>query len=121
MITEQQLIEARKALSKCKKKQEALREEELAIREYIANELFPEDSGSKTVTIGSQKVNIKRVVNYSITRDEAERLAKEQGDLSDEVLSWRPEIKVSGYKKHSDIVDNYITVRPGPPVVEFKD
>ena len=30
------------------------------------------------------------------------------------------EVKVGEYKKHVDIMDEYITTRPGPPTVAFK-
>ena len=120
-LTEADLINARKKLAAIKKKAETLREEELAIRHFIADVLYPEEDGSKTLKVGNVKLTIKRTLNYSITRDEAERLTQEHGDLALEVLSWSPEVKVRGFKDNVDTVADYITVKAGPPTVVFKD
>lgn len=120
-LDEEDLINARKALAKNKAKQEKLREEELEIRTFLADALHDGDEGSKTIKIGNTKVTIKRTINRTITKDDAERLAQEHGEISVECLSWSPSVKVSGYKEHQAIMDEYITTRPGPPVVEFKD
>ena len=120
-LTEEDLIAARKKLASNKKKQAALREEELAIREFIADTLFTEEEGFKTITVGSVKLTIKRTLNRSISRADAEKLTKEHPDLSLELLSWKPEVKVSGYREHQEIADEYIVTKPGPATVEFKD
>jgi hypothetical protein len=119
-LTEQDLLEAKKTLLKLKKKQDELREQELEIRTYLADVLHDGEEGSKTITVGEVKLTIQRVLNRSITRDEAERLSTEHPDISLEALSWRPEVKVSGYKEHQAVMDEYITTRPGPPTVTFK-
>lgn len=115
------LKSARKKLADLKKKQDALREQELEIRTYLADVLFPEEEGSKMITIDGVKVAIKRNLNRSITREDAERLTKEHPNESLAILSWRPEVKTSGYREFQSIADDYITTRPGPPSVEFKD
>lgn len=120
-LSEQELLDARKKLAEIRKKSEALREQELAIRTYIADVLHPAEEGSKTVTVGDVKLIIKRTLNYSITRPDAERLSQEHGDLALEVLSWSPVVKAGGFKEHASVVSEYITVKPGPPTVEFKD
>lgn len=119
-LTEQDLLAAKKKLAELKKKQETLREQELEIRTYLADVLHDGEEGGKTITVGDTKLTIQRVLNRSITRDEAERLTNEHPELSLECLSWRPEVKVSGYKEHAEVMDEYITTKPGPPTVSFK-
>ena len=121
ILSEEDLLAARKKLTANKAKQEALREEELAIRTYIADVLHPAEDGSKTITVGSVKLTIKRILNYSISRADAEKLSRENPDVALEVLSWRPEVKAGGFKENVEAVSEYITVKPGPPSVEFKD
>ena len=120
-LTEEDLIAARKELASIHKKAAVLREKELAIRTYLADVLHPAEDGSKTVTVGSVKLTIKRVLNYSISKSDAERLCAEQPEVSLEVLSWRPEVRAGGFKEHVNEVSEYITVKAGPPSVEFKD
>jgi len=120
-LTEQDLKDAHKKLSSLKKKQADLRDQELAIRTYIADCLFPEEDGSKTFKVGGVKLTVKRTLNYSISRADAEKLTEEHGDISLEVLSWSPSVKAGGFKEHVAVVADYITVKPGPPTVEFKD
>lgn len=119
-LTEKDLLAAKKALADNKKKQEALREQELEIRTYLADVLHDAEEGSKTITVGSVKLTIQRLLNRSITRDDAERLSHEHPDVALECLSWRPEVKVSGYKENVSIMDDYVTTKPGPPTVTFK-
>jgi hypothetical protein len=119
-LTEQDLLAAKKKLAEIKKKSEALREQELEIRTYLADVLHDAEEGSKTVTVGEVKLTIQRTLNRSITRDDAERLTAEHPDVSLECLSWRPEVKVSGYKENVNVMDDYITTKPGPPTVTFK-
>jgi len=120
-LTEEDLLAAKKKLTEIRKKQEVLRESELAIRTYLADVLHPAEEGSKTVTLGDTKITIKRVLNYSISKVDAEKLSRENPEVALEVLSWSPNVKVSGFKEHSEIVAEYINVKPGPPSVEFKD
>ena len=120
-LTEADINAARKAITSIKKEQEALRERELEIRNYIADALFPQEEGSKTIKIGDAKLSIKRNIVYSITRADAEKLVAEHSALSLDVLSWSPVVKAGGFKKHVDQVSEYITVKAGPPTIEFKD
>jgi hypothetical protein len=119
-LTEQDLLNAKKKLAEIKKKSEALREQEIEIRTYLADVLHDGEEGSKTITVGDTKLTIQRTLNRSITRDDAERLSNEYPDIALECLSWRPEVKTSGYKEHVNVMDDYITTRPGPPTVSFK-
>lgn len=119
-LTEDELLAAKKALEKNKKKQDELREQELEIRQYLADCLHDGEEGSKTVTVGSTKVAITRTLNRTITRDDAERLCKEHPDISVEALTWRPEVKTSGYREHQAVMDSYVTTKPGPPTISFK-
>ncbi len=120
-LTEADLIAAKKELAILKKKQADLREKEIAIRTYLADVLHDAEEGSKTVTVGKVKLTIKRILNYSISRADAEKLTQENPDVALAVLSWSPTVKVGGYKDHASEVCDYITVRPGPASVEFKD
>lgn len=119
-LTEKDLLDAKKKLASLKKKQDELRQQEIDIRTYLADVLHSGEEGSKTVTVGEVKLTITRPLTRSITRDEAERLTNEHPNIALEALSWRPEVKTSGYKEHQSVVDDYITTRPGPPTVLFK-
>lgn len=118
-ITKATLIEARDTLQSIRQQQEELREEELKIRTFLADKLHTEEEGTKTMTIDGIKVTIGRSINRTISRDEAERMTQEHGDLSLEVIRWKPELKVGEFKKHPEL-EEYITSKPGPPTVEFK-
>ena len=118
-ITRDALVQARERLQEISEQSAALREEELQIRAWVADKLHPADEGSKTVTIHDIKVTIGRVLNRTIGRDEAHRLTEEHPEIALEVLTYRPEVKVSGYKAHTDIADEYIVTKPGPPSVKF--
>lgn len=119
-LTEAELLAARDALLEIKSEQDKLREKELAIRAYLADLYHTGEEGSKTVEIHGHKLTITRSINRSITKEEVARFQAEHGDLALEVLTFRPEIKVGPYKEHADIVDDYITSKPGPPTVVFK-
>ncbi len=118
-ITHDQLVEARDRLFELKELQNEARGEELRIREYLANFLHDGESGAKTVTVDGIKVTVTRNLNYSIDRPNAEKLAEEHGPESLEILRWKPEVSVSGFKKY-DFASDYIVVKPGPPSIEFK-
>ena len=119
-LTEQDLLAAKKTLEANKRKQITLRDQELEIRAYIADCLHTGAEGSKTITVGGTKVSITRSISRSITREEAERLKQEHSDLYLECLSFRPEVRVAGYRSHTEILDDYISSKPGPATVEFK-
>jgi len=114
------LIEARDRLFELKEVQNKAREEELKIREYLADKLHTAEEGSKTIDIEGVKVTVTRTLNRSIGKVEAEEFCKLHGDISLECLRWKPEISVTGYKKHQAILDEYIVTKPGPPSVAFK-
>lgn len=117
-ITAALLKEARNDLQEIADQRRALEEKELKIRNFIADGLHDGDEGSKTVTVGDVKLTITRRINYNISKADAERLAKEHGDLSLEVLDWSPRVKAS-IKKHPELQE-YYTTKPGPPSVAFK-
>jgi len=119
-ITEKTLRKAQDELSRIRAEQARLRGAELEIREFIADSLHDGEEGSKTLTVGSIKLTITRKLNRTIGRDEAERFMQEHGDVAVEVLSWRPEVKTSGYREHQEIADQFIVTKPGPPEVVFK-
>ena len=119
-LTHDELVEARDRLFELKEVQNEAREEELKIREYLAKNLHDGVEGSKTVTVDGVKVTITRNLNRTIDAAEAEKLYKEHSDVALAVLRWKPEIRVGEYKKHQDVMDEYITTKPGPPSVEFK-
>lgn len=119
-LTHEQLVEARDRLFELKASIETAREEELQIREYLANKLHTGDEGAVTVTIDGVKVAITKVINRTISREEAERFTTEHPELSLECLRWKAEVRVGEYKKHREEMDEYIVTKPGPPTVEFK-
>lgn len=120
VITHDELVAARDRLFELKEEQTKAREEELRIREYLARKLHDGVEGSKTVTVDGIKVTVTRNLSRTIGVDEAEKLSKEHEKLALEVLRWKPEIRVGEYKKHTDILDEYIVTRSGPPTVEFR-
>lgn len=119
-MTEEELIEARDALQTIKSKQEALRGEEIQIREYLAEKLHDGEEGSKTITVGTTKVSITRVLNRTIAKDEAERMKQENPKLYAELLSWRPEVKTSAFREHEKAASAYVVTKAGPSSVVFK-
>lgn len=118
--SESDIAASRKRLEAIKRQQDKLKAEELELREWFANNFHDGDEGSKTVKIGNEKFTIKRTLNRTIGKDEAERLSQEHPDLSVEALRWKPEVVTSVYKEHASILDDYIVTKPGPPSVEFK-
>src|SRR6478736_6460191 len=107
-ITEEILADARERLQELKALQNTAREEEIAIREYLANALHDGEEGSKTVIVGGIKLSITRLINRSITREDADRLKQENKKLWLECLTFRPEVRVAGYKEHRDELDEFI-------------
>lgn len=95
-------------------------EEQLKIRNYIADKYHDGDEGAKTVNVHGVKFAVKRSLRRTITREEAERLTQEHGELSAMVLRWTPEIRDVEYRKHMEIMDEYIVTKPSPPTLEFK-
>jgi hypothetical protein len=118
-LTEQDLLSAKERLADIKAEQDSLRIKELALRNHIADCFHTGVEGSKTVTVGETKLTVKRTLNYSITQSDAERLKQEHPEIATCALSWSPKVKVSGYKDHSDVMNEFITTKPGPPSVDF--
>ena len=115
-----ELLAAKERLEELKQQQAVAREEELRIREYLARKLHDGIEGSKTITVEGVKCTITRNLTRTIGVDEAEKLSKEHSDLALECLRWKAEVRVGVYKKHTDILDDYIVTKEGPPSVEFK-
>ena len=115
-----ELLAAKERLEELKQAQAVAREEELRIREYLARKLHDGVEGSKTITVEGVKCTITRNLTRTIGVDEAEKLSKEHSDLALACLRWKAEIRVGEYKKHTDILDDYIVTKAGPPSVEFK-
>jgi signal transduction histidine kinase len=115
-----ELLAAKERLEELKQQQAVAREEELRIREYLARKLHDGVEGSKTITVDGVKCTITRNLTRTIGVEEAEKLSKEHSDLALECLRWKAEVKVGAYKKHTDILDDYIVTKAGPPSVEFK-
>jgi hypothetical protein len=115
-----ELLAAKARLEELKQQQTVAREEELRIREYLANKLHHGTEGSKTITVDGVKCTITRNLTRTIGVEEAEKLSKDHSDLALGVLRWKAEIRTGEYKKHTDILDDYIVTKAGPPSVEFK-
>lgn len=118
-ISESDLQECKKELEEIHASQAELREKELKIREYLADLLHDGLEGSKTLTVVTTKVTVTRILNRTITRDEAARMQEEKPDLYATCLNFRPEVRAGEAKKHPEI-EEYISTRPGPPTIEFK-
>lgn len=118
----QELEEARDRLLELSKIQAEAREEELQIREYLADKLYPKDKeeGATTITVEGIKLSITRVLNYTIGKDDAELLQREQPKLAAEVLNWSPKVRVAAFKDHQKELAKFVTVKPGPSTVTFK-
>jgi hypothetical protein len=119
-IKRNELVAARDRLFELKAIQNNARDEELKIREYLADRLHDGEEGSKTVEIEGVKVTVTRTLSRTIGTAEAEEFVKLHGDLSLECLRWKPEFKVAGYKAHREILDEFVVTKAGPPSVAFK-
>lgn len=118
-ITKKTLLEAKERLEELRQAQSEAREEELKIRTFLADKLYQEEGGSKTLTVEGLKLTIGRPLAYSISKEELERMTADHGTIADEVIRYKPEVKVGEFKKHPELAE-YVTVKPGPATVEFK-
>lgn len=119
-LSHEELVEARDRLFELRDVQVEARDEELRIRTYLADNLHDGEKGSKTIAVDGIKITIGRPLSYSIDSANAEKFTQENSEAALEVLSWKPTVKVSGFNKFVEIASEYITVRPGPPTVDFK-
>lgn len=119
-IRKSDLEAARDRLFELRRVQNESREEEVVIREWIANTLHTDPEGAKTLNVEGIKLTVTRPLTRTITAEDAERFSQDYPDLSAEVLRWKPEVKVAAYKANAALVDPYITTKPGLPTVEFK-
>ena len=121
-LTEAELIEARDRLQEIRADQESLRQEELQIREYVVERLYPVDKeeGAATVTVGSIKVSLEKKFNRSISAADVDLLKEENPKLFAEVIRWSPAIRVGVYKNHKDVMDRFITTTAAPGSITFK-
>jgi len=115
-----ELLAAKERLEELKQQQAVAREEELRIREYLARKLHDGVEGSKTITVEGIKVTVTRNLTRTIGVEEAEKLSKEHSDIALACLRWKAEVRAGEYKKHTDVLDDYIVTKAGPPSVEFK-
>jgi hypothetical protein len=115
-----ELLAAKERLEELKQAQTVARDEELRIREYLARKLHDGVEGSKTITVEGVKCTITRNLTRTIDRDLAEKLSKDHGDIALECLRWKPEVIVSGYRKHTELLDDFIVTKSGPPSVTFQ-
>lgn len=116
----EELVAAKERLEELKQAQAIARDEELRIREYLARKLHDGVEGSKTITVEGIKVTVTRNLTRTIGVEEAEKLSKEHSDIALACLRWKAEVRVGEYKKHTDILDDYIVTKAGPPSVEFR-
>lgn len=119
-MTLPEITEARDRLLELKSLQAEARDEELRIREYIANKLHTGVEGSKTITVDGIKVTVTRNLSRTIDSVEAEKLSKEYPEISLACLRWKAELRVGEYKKNTEILDDYITTKSAPSTVAFK-
>ena len=119
-MTLSEITEARDRLLELKEVQAEARDEELRIREYLAKKLHDGVEGSKTVTIEGVKVTVTRSLSRTIGSAEAEQLSKEFPEISLACLRWKAELRVGEYKKHTEILDDYIVTKAAPSTVVFK-
>jgi len=118
--TQEQLLDAKERLSELRIVQNQAREEEIAIRTWIADSFHNGEEGSKTITVDGLKLAIKRTLNYSITTADADLLHEEDPEAYGELLSFSPRVKTSAFKKLVDRVSKFVNVTAGPPSVDFK-
>lgn len=99
-----------------------LRNEELKIRNYIADAVHTGESGSKTVEIDGIKLTVNRPVTYSIAKADAEAFRQSDPVSAALLLTWSPKVSVTGFKELADnpVVARIVTTKPGPPTVTFK-
>jgi hypothetical protein len=121
-IKETDLLEAKSRLETLSRIQTEARTEELKIREFLTDKLYPADKaeGSVTVTEHGMKVALTRVLNYNISKADADLMTQQHPELAAQALSWSPRVKTTGYKAHEDVLAEYVVVKAGPSTVTFK-
>lgn len=121
-MTEEKLIEARNALFAIQAKAATLREEELEIRKYIVDSLYPadKDEGATTVTVGNTKVTLEKKFNRTIGKAELEILKNKHPKLYEEAIAWQPKIRNGVYKDNRKLLDALIVTTDAPSTVVFK-
>lgn len=119
-ITKKALLAARDRYLELTQITTAAYAEQLKIRNYLADTYHNEQEGSKTITEADIKFVVKRNLNRTITREEADRLRDEHPDIYAPALRMKPEVRDGEYRKHAEVLDGFITTKPGPPTLEFK-
>lgn len=121
-MTEQKLIALRDELLNNKAQQEKLKEREYEIRDIIVGSFYPADKeeGSKTVTEFGVKMELAKVLNYSIGKDDAEAFFESHPKIAAECIGWSPKVKPKGYHAHTKELAKFVTITPGRSTVTFK-
>lgn len=119
-ITKKALLAARVRYLELTQITTAAYAEQLKIRNYLADTYHDGEEGSKTITEGDIKFVVKRTLNRTITREEADRLRDEHPDIYALALRMKPEVRDGEYRKHAEVMDSFITTKPGPPTLEFR-
>ena len=117
------ILRAKDRLEELKTSIAEMREEELAVRTYLADLFHEGEEGSKTTKLeGGLKLTITRSLNRTINRADADALTQELPEIAKEMLRWEPKVSVSAFKKLAEVhnLHRFITTKPGPPTVEFK-
>lgn len=117
-LSREEVITARERLHELNQEMEERKEEQLAIRNYLADHFHEAESGAKTFKVDDVKFTITRVMNHSISRDEAARCQQERPDLYATCLRFKPEVREGELKKNPEFAD-FVTSKPGPPQVSF--
>ena len=119
-LTEEKLIECKIRLEELKQTQELAREEELKIREYLADKIHTGDEGTQSLKLGGLKVSVTRTLRREISREDAERLVQDFPRESVEALRWKPEVATKFYREHQEMMDSYIVTKSSPASISFK-
>lgn len=119
---EKDVIAARDRLMELSRIQTEAREEELKIREYLVESLYPKDKteGSTTITVGATKLTLTVAYRHTISKEDAEKLKIDKPDLYATCLRFTPEVRAGEFKKHEEELSEYIITKPTPPSVSFK-
>lgn len=118
---------------------EALKAEELTLRNEIIDTIVPQDKveGTATFDIGNGwKLKATRKQNYSVDKSSVDTLRDLLPfNIWDDLIRWKPELSMTAYRKSlpaytqalpeehrktlSDALINAVTIRPATPALEL--
>lgn len=121
-LTEKEVSEARDRYLKISDEMNRLKEEELSIRQYLLERLYPEDKeeGAETITVGNIKLSITKNLRRTIDKAEFERFRLLHPEKVDQFFRLTPEVRTAAYKADRELMDAFVVTKESPATVSFK-